>query len=77
MNEREKSTGFFASAFAVLVLLPVALFVVFLLAAGYRFGLVSTGQIPVFFAAAMLAVLAAFLVLRHQVRKAFFQSTKK
>ena len=77
MNGQSKSTGFFASAFAVLVLLPIVLFVVFLLAAGYRFGWLKAGQIPVFFAIAMIAVLGAFLVLRSQAKKAFFTPPKK
>ncbi|MDO8633738.1 MAG: hypothetical protein Q7K34_00400 [archaeon] len=77
MNEQDKSTGFFASAFAALVLLPIALFVVFLLAVSYKFEWLSGGQVPGVFAALMLVILAAFLVLRAKARKAFFTPAKK
>lgn len=77
MDLDEKSISFFSTAFSALVLVPIALFVVFLLAAGYRFGWIQQDQIGIVFAAAMLVILSIFLVLRANVKKVFLSKSKK
>ncbi len=62
---KKGSFKFFGSAFAALVLAPVALFVVFLLVVAYKFGWV----LPQYAAAYLVLILTGFVVVFLILRK--------
>ena len=74
---RKDSFGFFGSAFAALVLGPMALFVVFLLAVALKFGWVLPQYAAMYLVLIFSGFGVVFLILRKRAIFAVFGQNKR